>query len=428
MKKIVQIILSVLIVFCLSSCSAKIDDDIPSSHGISSSNQSDGSFVQIGSDAGVPTFATGESGFYEIVSIFENGNNILFTDYATNQKTYLCSRPECEHNKTDCQSYIDTTKGNIPGLIVVENRLLLVSPASINDSFNPKIEIMELDGSDRRTLREFDPSQNIGVGWYLYRDNEILFVMEETKRDGDLMITLVSIDLTNGKLTTVKDLGVDTWLYDGNGSTVYLKRLDDRTQIEITSDGGEFEIPEYDITHKIIRFDIRTPNQEELVEEWEHENIQGSMLKGNFYYYNPTQGIIGKKDYENDLNLKVSIEPSINIIDPIFREIVDEKLIMDAITGSNEDGSPIVSSFFIDFSNGAIEEIGLLNNWDRPITICGKFEDKLYVQYEIVEESSLVEINGEMDEINYFVPKIGYILLSDYFAGHPNYVESKITY
>ena len=44
-------------------------------------------------------------GYYEIMSAQNNSLNILYTDYATDIRTYLCADPDCTHNSDTCTSW-----------------------------------------------------------------------------------------------------------------------------------------------------------------------------------------------------------------------------------------------------------------------------------------------------------------------------------
>lgn len=48
-----------------------------------------------------------KEGFYEQMITFSNSMNILYTDYETGVRTYLCASPECLHNGDTCTSWFD---------------------------------------------------------------------------------------------------------------------------------------------------------------------------------------------------------------------------------------------------------------------------------------------------------------------------------
>lgn len=48
-----------------------------------------------------------KEGFYEQMIAFSDSMNILYTDYETGVRTYLCASPECLHNGDTCTSWFD---------------------------------------------------------------------------------------------------------------------------------------------------------------------------------------------------------------------------------------------------------------------------------------------------------------------------------
>ena len=101
----------IMVLLCVTACS-QTSSSQPES--VSSANaeetspsipQGKGQIHQIGSEGGAEQQTSSENGYYELVPVFPDSYNILYTDYATNRQLYLCSSPGCDHAGESCTSY-----------------------------------------------------------------------------------------------------------------------------------------------------------------------------------------------------------------------------------------------------------------------------------------------------------------------------------
>lgn len=428
--KIISFVLIVLLCTVLISSCTNIDNSTSTSN--LSRNQVPYSSIsgmppnakQIGGEmGGIEFFATSEDGFYELIGVFPGSTSIFYTDYATNKKMYLCSRPECNHDSDSCLSYIDVSKGNIPGVLYADGKLLLISPATSSGSYNPNIEIMNPDGSDRHELISFKATQDIGMGWYLLCDKTIYFMMSDVSDSGGYSLSLVSVVLDTGEFCKIADYESNTWLYDWSDSKIYLKLVTDHAP---TNSEG-FTVYGTEMSHEIVRIDLQNPNEYELIEQWENDDMYTTMLNGCFYAYNPLTKTFIMKSFADGLIKEVDVS-EFEVHYPTFNEIIDNILIVGAITGNPTDPSPERAYIAVDFDSSKAWEIPLLNNWNKPIQICGEYQDKLFVQYGIEESIKIGELDGEVVEFNVIEMKMGYITKTDFFAGIPNYISTEYAY
>ena len=143
-------------------------------------------------------------GFYSIKSLFPNSLNITYIDYATQQELFLCNRPECLHNDDTCKSYIplDPGTGVQPSLYLAGNTVLLIYSGASETSL-PRIEAMELDGSNRHIVVEFEASQTL-VPPYLF-DTEFLYFSLTTQHEQPLSQTteFIRVSLKDGTVESV---------------------------------------------------------------------------------------------------------------------------------------------------------------------------------------------------------------------------------
>lgn len=384
---------------------------------------------QVGTAGGAELSVSAPKGYYELASIFPSSNNIIYTDYATNKQLFLCARPECTHDNETCLSYIDLSKGNLPGLIYTNNKLLVITPASINNSYVPSIVVMNPDGSERKTLIEFKANQNIGTGQFLADAENLYFIMEDIKNDGSYTSQLCSVNLTTGKLTTIVDTAPREYLYDGYEDTIYLKILTDGQAPERDLFETEDEYQEALLktkVHQIVSLNINNPKTRTTLDEWQHESLWGRMIDGVFYYHDASNDTINMRNYITNETETVQNTTGNAMIMFDAREIIDGKLVFNAVDSISDDS--LVLSYYVDFNAGTVKPISLMNNWNRPIYICGEYDGRLYVQYEVVEESYMGEFDGVMTEYNVVTLRLGHLTIEDYFNSTPNYVPTERVY
>ena len=111
---------------------------------------------------------SGSDGFYYVSSsVRDDGSaNLMYLDYATMEKIYLCNQPNCNHDTEACTSYLPYSAGGILPCVIGQN-LVLVFPGNVHASADtsstvmPHLEVMGLDGSNRKTTFTFESNQQI---------------------------------------------------------------------------------------------------------------------------------------------------------------------------------------------------------------------------------------------------------------------------
>lgn len=148
----------------------------------------------------------GEQGYYETFYTADVGGNIFYIDYATQQEVYLCAAPNCTHDHEGCTSWLDTEKGGYFPLVSGE-KLLLVHIAhgfESGESAIPHIDVAGLDGSDRRTLVEFEANERLKMVFAANGDQLVCalnVVNPDDIEDTNATLKLVLIDLNTGERT-----------------------------------------------------------------------------------------------------------------------------------------------------------------------------------------------------------------------------------
>lgn len=168
-----------------------------------------------------------KDGFYYVSSaVREDGSaNLMYLDYTTMQTIYLCSQPNCSHDTEACTSYLPYSAGGIL-CSVVGKQLVLVFPgnvhsaAPVSSTVLPHIEVMGLDGADRRTTVTFEASQQINRP--LVTDGTNLYCeLDTVTEDANMNTELIRVNPGTGTSETVCPLNQE-WVKGGAGSRLIL--------------------------------------------------------------------------------------------------------------------------------------------------------------------------------------------------------------
>lgn len=103
--------------------------------------------------------ASNQYGYYEIMKAQADYINVLYTDYETKNRTYLCANPDCLHNSDSCTSCFPPIGAAYLFANEYQNKVYLVAAGTISDetvpgstSVNGCIYDFNPDGSNRNVL------------------------------------------------------------------------------------------------------------------------------------------------------------------------------------------------------------------------------------------------------------------------------------
>lgn len=379
---------------------------------------------QVGTEDGAGQQAAGAGGIYELVSILPESCSILYTDYAAGRQVYLCSSPGCGHAGDYCTSYVDTSLGNIPGLIFSDDRLYLITPASADAAFPPQIEVMDANGANRTVLAKFKASQTISPGWCLADEKALYFLLEDVQSDGRFTQTLCAMEKANGALHKLLELEQGGWIMDGQGSSIYLKSIEagEAPDRELFATEQAFEEACMDAMqagalHKILKLNVSDPHTLTVVDEWHQNERSGGMLEGKMYYYDFAQDCFVEKDYETGESKTVNNTTGAAFNQIYVQAVIDGKLVFTGVTTRESDKNH-VSSFYVDFTNNAAAEIGIMYaHRDRPVVICASDADNIYAYYDVTEEEIPFELDGNLEMTVVGRQQLGMISKQDFWGG-----------
>ena len=101
-----------------------------------------------------------EKGFYEVFENEDRSKNIMYIDYETQKQIYLCAQPNCTHQDERCTSWVAPQNELVTPVVLDENLLLVHNSTEAA----PYIEILNLDGTDKKLLYQFAANTEIVNG------------------------------------------------------------------------------------------------------------------------------------------------------------------------------------------------------------------------------------------------------------------------
>ncbi len=119
--------------------------------------------------------------------------NISYIDYETHRQIYLCARPECTHDTSDCASVI---AGSVL-LFTANDHLYIIRTRS--DEYGPPELICAMpDGSDRRQLTQFPAHYQFD--YRFYTDDTFLYLIADVvdNQSAQTQRQLLRVNLADG--------------------------------------------------------------------------------------------------------------------------------------------------------------------------------------------------------------------------------------
>lgn len=163
---------------------------------------------------GVPLGGFGKDGLYFVTpwARSDGSFNLWYADYDTRSILPLCAQPNCSHTGDSCTSYISLSPGGVLPE-VIGNQLVLFYLGQTHgydeegQSANPRLEVMELDGSERRETLSFSPNQMVEKP--MLTDGEIIYARLTTYLANETKAELIGIDPTQGTYKVICSLDAD---------------------------------------------------------------------------------------------------------------------------------------------------------------------------------------------------------------------------
>ena len=346
--------------------------------------------------------------------------NIVYTDYETCKRIYLCNVPGCAHNTPDCTSFVKYCAAIRLFTDYSEDHLYMMSTGmqDIDISLDqlPSITEMEMDGSNRRTVCTLDANESFSsFSVWAASDEYVYAIIEHTV-------------LENGLLRQQKDLE-RIWFEDGKRELVLDLSDTDEISQNVLSTWGDKDL----IINQGIYGDEASKGWYYCRLSQSGEEIERFGPRSTFSYYSDQYIITGEEkdkkatviatDYATgqrkviegvpaETNFPGSVFIYVRYGDLLNWTFFDEN-------GKNRD-------YILDFSDGTIKDMTLRqeNTYeDRAIAIIADAGNSYFAV--IGEKNGSITLTDE-EGIPHVYPMRGYpmyalISKEDYWNCIPNY-------
>ena len=163
MKRIIYLFF-ITLCYILSGCASKVNQLDSNNTDTSNSKISViNNYADIGD--------SNENGMY-YTKVGANGvQNIKYVDFKTHTDIFFCNRAECTHSDETCTSYLSPYAGTASPTPYGDKLYVIYYGGYGNyyydrygDEALARIEVMDLNGENRRVVRRFKPSENLKIG------------------------------------------------------------------------------------------------------------------------------------------------------------------------------------------------------------------------------------------------------------------------
>lgn len=453
MKKLAALFF-VVVVLCLAACSvAPPDDELISktskSGGVapSSKDLSSDAFQIINNER---MNCSTDNGYYYLTNgiiRLKDGtvaHHMMYLDYGLKKEIYLCNRPGCGHDTTECPAVFTEKEVDMGGsMFVHENFLYLFSHEQDRDGSSyhqpnsggssmqegaPSMRgttavlyRMNLDGTDRKQVYTFDGAlalENMVIGgeqalYFITKklaagqvDNQIEFI-SSTER------TLVQLNTKTWKLETVGLMKTDTKIigtFDGSLITSQIVFDHELSKAEQYNEDAYLEAYKNSETH--LAFFDPVSGESEVLLKLPNKNLNSYAVHNRELYVSTEgEGQIWQVDLKTKKKTKFAQTAS-SLIRSVHQDVL---MCSDWETQSGEDALTV----FIQFDSGKIGQSRLVtSSLKSPIEIRAEARDFFLVIYDIDAEIDTAYDNGQ-----YTVNGYKYALLGkeDLYQGRGNY-------
>lgn len=407
MKSICKLLSLSLIVACLGGCSAANKETASSS--LATSSAADSTISNTFTSAGDGLYVTTDSGIYEIQTVFPNSASIFYTDVNTKERVFLCANPNCTHADESCSSYIATPSAMFPPMILHVGNQLLIVFTETTDSSNPHGMLMNMDGSNRRTVFELASNQYI-QGGFCSSGNDLYFDLYEIDDNTNITYQLWHTNFQNETFEKVMDLGSDDSHYslcDGVGNELCFNH--------ISSNG--------------ISYCMYDPQSQKMLDPFYIDNSASgnSMIQdGYLFVLNEQDNSVQRIRLSDKTQTSATYTVKDGFGAPSMRYLFDGNLLITEAQTAGIDvptnGSYDICSYILDFDTSNCTEFTLQTPYNnRPVYVLTTIGNFCYVatDYKTYTPTSVSE-DGTVSDFDYVANIYAFITKQDYVNSNRN--------
>lgn len=363
--------------------------------------------------------AATETGYYEIMSTQPDYINVLYTDYQTLTRTYLCSSPECLHYDDTCTSWLPTMGQTYLFASQAQNKIYLVScgvasDGTASDTAAVTGQIFEFDpsGANRRVLYQLQSNEQFS-GTAAANNTKLYTGVQVIHHDTATMaFEIREIDLKTGETRTIYTTeNTGERILGAYGDYVVLEVLGEssRSYVSLNVMSGETSAAQYSYDYT-----------QEVRTEW---------VDGNFVYSLRPDELPNYSLYRVDLTsaAEQKIAESIVIYDVDSTRIsgvFDNYVEIETSDNRNPDDiKPI--KYLVDSASGTCSVSNLKYEslgTTRDIYILAQAGDRFLVRNSVKEYPiTITDQSGVPTTLQTAFPQYALIAKSDYWNNVANY-------
>lgn len=428
-----------VIAICLMNVSCEVDDKRSPSSGDNETVDINSSLIRVTGDLHdgrvLEYGAKTSNGYYDIVMWPEDMmpenhgytwyGNIVYTDYDTCQRVFLCNVPGCAHNTPECTSFVKYSTGWRLFTDYSEKHLYLLSIGTYEKDIMPEdlasITEMNMDGSGRRTICTLSSNECFDPGTVEIASDDFLY----------LSIEHIDPDVSN----PIPQYNLERiWFADGKREIVCPLRNNNEIYEGLLSVWGNDEI----VLNQSVYIKEKGLYRSRISQNGEAIAQYGP--ESTFSYYNDrfmvtgeengTTAIVIATDYTTGETMTIEGVPA-NAPRPGMIIIYGRD--GHKINWSYLDKDEIDRSYVLDFSEGTYREFTLRqrNTYeDMPIAVIADAgEDYLVIVGEINSTIKLTDLEGIEHTYSYpRRPEYALISKEDYWNCTANYrlIDDKV--
>lgn len=358
-----------------------------------------------------------DSGYYEcLLSADATANNILYTDFSTFQRVYLCSDPNCTHDSESCSSWFPYTFGGSYMFAAPDGQKLyyIQRGAEESDGYSEKstgkIFAMNSDGSERAILLDLGANGRIcdaiaqDSQWIYFDINTVDSILANPKKQ------FCRVDSSTGEVEILEDdLPSSMRIFGAFDSTLIFQNQDD-------------------VGTTYSSYDLKTGEFTDLI-SWNYGDLNGtSVVYGHYLFIlrqiDSSQGELEIYDLRTMEKTVIQEIPLYAADATSFCSLYDEYLLID-VTDNADPSNIHFMRYMVDVVNHSVSELTLAyerNGYMRPLGIECDAGEYLLVRYEEYAGTVRTVSNGVPTDMKMDSYHTALIKKEDYFSNTPHYL------
>lgn len=375
-----------------------------------------------------------EQGCYEIFYRPTGDGNIIYTDYATQNRVYLSSQVTSTHNDSTDTSWLPSTVGGCYFALSDTNLILfkLNTPAFADDDSEETqgyIARYDLNGSNRQVLAKLSSNETIADGCIVSDSKNIYYLEYFVNEDGSNTPTILAkLNISTGERTEICQLPQDSrhFIVGTYNDKIILKSVLNPVNIAEISSGDELVNAYKQQVHEISL--ISQDGQQQSVCKWKQGTRSEVFDNNTMYYWDNENQAMYRWDFENNSEICLYSGAVIgangtNYTDLTLRPDTYDEHILATAPDPDDPNNSIRLAY--DLQSNTFSELTLSAN-ERDVEILAEGAQFFLVQIGL-KEYPVADYapNGQEIVTEMLLPDIRLMKKTDYWNNLPEYIPIK---